>query len=67
MWLLGRFLSVCNHFASLLYPVSALLILNRSLSVELLNGGFGALFWVFVATDVSYSYVVATLAEMKSM
>ena len=44
-----------------------LLISNRSLSVGLLNGGFGGLFWVFVSTVICYSSVVASLAEMESM
>ena len=47
--------------------VSALLTLDRSLSVGLLNGGFGGLFWVFIGTVVCYSSVVASLTEMESM
>lgn len=39
----------------------------RSLSVGLLNGGFGGLFWVFIGTVICYSTVVASLAEMESM
>jgi len=39
----------------------------RSLSVGLLNGGFGGLFWVFVGTVLCYSTIVASLAEMESM
>lgn len=38
-----------------------------SLSVGLLNGGFGGLFWVFIGTILCYSSVVASLAEMESM
>lgn len=38
-----------------------------SLSVGLLNGGFGGLFWVFIGTIVCYSSVVVSLAEMESM
>ena len=44
-----------------------ILTLNRSLSVGLVNGGFGGLFWVFIGTVVCYSTVVASLAEMASM
>ena len=47
--------------------VYSLLTLNRSLSVGFLNGGFGGLFWVFIATVICYSSVVASLAEMESM
>ena len=64
---LGICFGVCNQITSLLYSMSALLILNRSLSVGLLNGGFGGLFWVFIATVICYSSVVASLAEMESM
>ena len=39
----------------------------RSLSVGLLNGGFGGLFWVFIGTILCYSSIVASLAEMESM
>ena len=49
------------------YQVSTLLTSNRSLSVGLLNGGFGGLFWVFIGTVTCYSSVVASLAEMESM
>ncbi|KUJ12695.1 amino acid transporter-like protein [Mollisia scopiformis] len=38
-----------------------------SLSTGLTNGGFGGLFWVFIATVVCYSSIVASLAEMESM
>ena len=41
--------------------------MDRSLSIGLLNGGFGGLFWVFIATVTCYSSVVASLAEMESM
>ena len=50
-----------------IHSVSAFLILDRSLSVGLLNGGFGGLFWVFIGTVVCYSSVVASLTEMESM
>ena len=56
---------VIETYASLLLYVS--LTSNRSLSVGLLNGGFGGLFWVFIGTVVCYSPVVASLAEMESM
>lgn len=38
-----------------------------SLSAGFSNGGFGGLFWVFIATVVCYGTVVASLAEMASM
>ncbi|KAL3419347.1 amino acid permease [Phlyctema vagabunda] len=38
-----------------------------SLSVGLLNGGFGGLFWVFIGTVTCYGTIVASLAEMESM
>ena len=44
-----------------------LMQMTRSLSVGLLNGGFGGLLWVWVGTVVCYSSVVASLAEMESM
>ncbi len=37
------------------------------MSLGLLNGGFGGLFWVFVGTVLCYGTVVASLAEMESM
>lgn len=40
---------------------------DRSLSVGLINGGFAGLFWMFIATSVGYSTVVASLSEMESM
>ncbi len=64
----NRNLSWCTRSNSrLYYSVSTLLTLNRSLSVGLLNGGFGGLFWVFIGTVACYSSVVASLAEMESM
>lgn len=38
-----------------------------SLSVGFSNGGFAGLFWCFITTVLSYSTVVASLAEMASM
>ena len=43
------------------------LISCSSLSVGLINGGFGGLFWVFIGTTLCYSSIVASLAEMESM
>ena len=67
IWLPGN-LSWCMRSRAVLFiPGSALLTVNRSLSVGLLNGGFAGLFWVFIGTVISYSSVVASLAEMESM
>lgn len=38
-----------------------------SLAIGLTNGGFGGLFWTFIATVICYSSVVLSLAEMASM
>lgn len=38
-----------------------------SLALGLIDGGFGGLFWTFIATVVLYGSVVASLAEMESM
>ena len=38
-----------------------------SLNLGLSNGGFGGLFWTFIATVICYSSVVLSLAEMASM
>lgn len=38
-----------------------------TMSVGFTNGGYAAMFWCFVTTTVSYSAVVASLAEMSSM
>lgn len=44
-----------------------LIIVYRSLGAGFQNGGFGGLFWVFIATVLCYSTIVASLAEMESM
>jgi hypothetical protein len=38
-----------------------------SLSVGLIDGDFGSLFWVFVGPVFWYNSIVASLAEMESM
>ena len=38
-----------------------------TLSIGFTNGGYAAMFWCFVTTTLSYSAVVASLAEMSSM
>lgn len=38
-----------------------------SLGLGLVNGGFGGLFWTFIATVTCYATIVASLAEMASM
>ena len=38
-----------------------------SLALGLINGGFGGLFWTFIATITCYSSIVLSLAELESM
>jgi choline transport protein len=38
-----------------------------SLGLNLINGGFGGLFWTFLLTTLCYSSIVASLAELESM
>ncbi|KAF2790260.1 amino acid transporter-like protein [Melanomma pulvis-pyrius CBS 109.77] len=38
-----------------------------SLSAGFINGGLAGLFWMFIATVICYSTIVASLAEMASM
>ena len=66
---MGIRLSVCSYFIERIRVSvnSVLIITYRALSVGLLNGGFGGLFWVFIGTVVCYSTIVASLAEMESM
>lgn len=40
---------------------------HSSLSVGLMNGGFGGLFWTWCGTVLCYSTIVASLAELESM
>ena len=67
IWLRGSS-SWCAYLTSTpFHSVPAVTRWGRSLSVGLLNGGFGGLFWVFIGTVICYSSVVASLAEMESM